>query len=66
MARRESGYFSFDDAKHRNSATPFSHHSDHPRDCANCGTPMTSSDVNDYGTLCRRCYMREYYGKEED
>lgn len=43
-----------------------SHHSDHARDCAYCGEPMTSSDVNDYGSLCRRCFMREYYGKEED
>ena len=33
------------------------------RHCANCGTEMTASDVNDYGTLCERCYMREYYGE---
>lgn len=63
--RKRSKYFSFDDAKHRHSGA-FSHHTDHPRDCAYCGTPMTSSDVNDYGTLCRRCYMKEYYGREED
>ena len=39
------------------------HHSDHVRNCAYCGAPMTSSDVNDYGSLCERCYMREYYGE---
>lgn len=44
---------------------PLSHHQDHRRDCANCGAPMTSSDVNDYGSLCRRCYMLEYYGRED-
>lgn len=31
------------------------------RHCAYCGRPMTPSDVNDYGTLCERCYMKEYY-----
>lgn len=31
------------------------------RHCANCGRPMTLSDVNDYGTLCESCYMKEYY-----
>ena len=41
--------------------SPLSHHQDHARDCAYCGRPMTSSDVNDYGSLCRRCYLREYY-----
>ena len=34
------------------------------RHCADCGAPMTPSDVNDYGSLCERCYMREYYGQE--
>lgn len=29
--------------------------------CAYCGRPMTPSDVNDYGTLCESCYMKEYY-----
>lgn len=46
--------------------SPFNHHQDHAADCAYCGTPLTSSDVNDYGSLCRRCFLREYYGKEED
>lgn len=31
------------------------------RHCEYCGRPMTPSDVNDYGTLCERCYMKEYY-----
>ena len=31
------------------------------RYCAYCGRPMTPSDVNDYGSLCERCYMKEYY-----
>ena len=29
--------------------------------CAFCGRAMTPSDVNDYGSLCESCYMREYY-----
>ena len=35
------------------------------RECEYCGRKMTASDVNDFGTLCERCYMREYYGEEE-
>ena len=31
--------------------------------CEYCGKPMTRSDVNDYGSLCEACYMREYYGR---
>lgn len=31
------------------------------RRCEYCGKPMTPSDVNDFGTLCERCYMKEYY-----
>ena len=32
--------------------------------CDYCGKPMNRSDVNDYGSLCESCYMKEYYGKE--
>ena len=32
------------------------------RTCEYCGKPMTRSDVNDYGSLCETCYMKEYYG----
>lgn len=31
--------------------------------CEYCGAPMTRSDVNDYGSLCEQCYMKEYYGE---
>lgn len=31
------------------------------RYCEYCGRPMTPSDVNDHGSLCERCYMKEYY-----
>ena len=31
------------------------------RYCEYCGEPMSPSDVNDYGSLCERCYKREYY-----
>ena len=31
-------------------------------ECECCGQPLTRSDVNDFGTLCERCYMKEYYG----
>ena len=33
------------------------------RSCEYCGKPMTRSDVNDYGSLCESCYMKEYYGE---
>lgn len=31
------------------------------RYCDCCGAAMTPSDVNDYGSLCERCYTKEYY-----
>lgn len=31
------------------------------RHCEYCGRGMTLSDVNDYGSLCEDCYMKEYY-----
>lgn len=34
------------------------------RECDYCGAPMSVSDVNDYGSLCESCYMREYYGED--
>lgn len=34
--------------------------------CDFCNTPLTRSDINDYGTLCQRCYMKEYYGDNEE
>ena len=30
--------------------------------CEYCGKPLSRSDVNDYGSLCESCYMKEYYG----
>ena len=39
----------------------FATHCETVRTCDYCGTPMTRSDVNDYGSLCERCYMKEYY-----
>lgn len=32
-------------------------------ECEYCGKPMSRSEVNDYGSLCECCYMKEYYGK---
>ena len=43
--------------------TVHSVHYETVRYCDFCRKPMTRSDVNDYGTLCERCYMKEYYGK---
>ena len=37
-------------------------HHETVRHCEYCGRPMSRSDVNDYGSLCERCYMKEYYG----
>lgn len=40
----------------------FNHvHKEIVKHCAYCGKPMTRSDVNDYGSLCERCYLKEYY-----
>ena len=33
--------------------------------CEYCGKPLSRSEVNDFGSLCERCYMKEYYGKDE-
>lgn len=40
-------------------------HEEIVRECEYCGKGMSRSDVNDYGSLCERCYMKEYYGKED-
>lgn len=34
------------------------------RYCDYCGAPMSESDVEDFRTLCERCYHKEYYGEE--
>lgn len=40
----------------------FNHvHREIVRHCDYCGKAMTRSDVNDYGSLCEQCYMKEYY-----
>ena len=31
--------------------------------CDYCGKPLSESEVNDYGSLCERCYMKEYYNE---
>ena len=33
------------------------------RECDYCGKPMTESEAEDFGTLCERCYMKEYYNE---
>lgn len=61
--------------KTKNSKTSISHrgaslidvfnhvHRDIVRNCEYCGKSMTRSDVNDFGSLCETCYMKEYYGQ---
>lgn len=44
--------------------TVFATHHETVAHCEYCGKPLSRSDINDYGSLCERCYMREYYGKE--
>lgn len=39
-------------------------HGEVVRHCEYCGAPMTRSDVNDFGSLCERCYYKEYYGQD--
>lgn len=41
--------------------TVFHVHQETVRHCDHCGKPMTRSEVNDYGSLCEKCYMKEYY-----
>lgn len=31
--------------------------------CDYCGKPLSRSEINDFGSLCERCYMKEYYNK---
>lgn len=38
-------------------------HEEYVAECSYCGRPMNRSDINDYGSLCERCYMEEYYGE---
>lgn len=52
-----------ENAGHPLYQTVFHVHHETVRNCDNCGKPMTRSDVNDYGSLCEACYMKEYYGK---
>lgn len=42
----------------------FATHHETVAHCEYCGKPLSRSDVNDYGSLCESCYMKEYYGKE--
>lgn len=37
----------------------------HDYHCEYCGRRLTLSDVNDFGSLCEDCYMREYYPDEK-
>lgn len=39
-------------------------HGEHVAECEYCGKPLTRSDVNDFGSLCEGCYMKEYYGED--
>ena len=41
--------------------TVYETHHETVRECAYCGKPMTRSEVNDFGSLCEECYMKEYY-----
>lgn len=46
-------------------AEVFNHvHREIVRHCEYCGKPMTRSEVNDFGSLCESCYMKEYYGEQ--
>jgi len=40
-------------------------HEEIVRECEYCGKGMTRSDYNDFGSLCEKCYMKEYYGEED-
>ena len=42
--------------------TVFATHNEIVAHCEYCGKGLTRSDVNDYGSLCESCYMKEYYG----
>ena len=55
--------FGKENAKKSMYQTVFETHHETVRECEYCGKPMTRSDVNDFGSLCERCYMEEYYGR---
>ena len=55
--------FGKENAKNPMYQTVYETHHETVRECEYCGKPMTRSDVNDFGSLCERCYMEEYYGR---
>ncbi len=62
--RREQMEFLYgkENAKHPMYQTVhYVHHETTVQHCEYCGKPMSRSDVNDYGSLCEKCYMKEYY-----
>ncbi len=55
--------FGKENANHPFYQTVYATHHEIVQHCDYCGKPMTGSEVNDYGSLCERCYMKEYYGR---
>ena len=54
--------FSKENSRKTMYQTVYETHHETVRECACCGKPMTRSEVNDFGSLCEDCYMKEYYG----
>ena len=52
-----------ENAEHPLYQTAFHVHNEVVQYCEYCRKPMNRSEVNDYGSLCEACYMKEYYGE---
>ena len=37
---------------------------DEVRHCEYCGAPMTVGEEENFGTLCERCYYKDYYNDD--
>ena len=51
-----------ENAKNPMYQTVYATHHETVAHCEYCGKGLTRSEVNDYGSLCESCYMKEYYG----
>ena len=54
--------FGKENAKKSMYQTVYETHHEIVRECEYCDKPLNRSEVNNFGSLCERCYMEEYYG----
>lgn len=51
----------YPDGTRYDSRAPWNEKSQYVRYCEYCGKPMTESEEEDFGSLCEKCYTKEYY-----